>query len=318
MLSFPTDVAWDETLADELGLRHEWINAAGRPDRSVIHGRYRRHSDYQASWTDPDATLMRRAHTSAHLGYHTHYVVDGGKARIILSTLVTPSSVMENQPMLDLLWRTSFRWKFRPRIVCGDTTYGTVENIVPIERSGIRAYLPLPDFTRRTAYYGKDRFTYDAEHDCYWCPQGQPLPRFTQRRTEQSIVYRADPATCNCCPVKAKCTRGVSGRSLQRSIYASYLERVESYHETDAYRRVMGKRKVWVEPLFGEAKQWHRLRRFRLRRLEKVNMEALMIAAGQNIKRLIAERHPEPLPGDESRSSGLFSRYWTISRPICV
>lgn len=37
---------------------------------------------------------------------YTHYVVDGGKKRIILNLLVTPSEMMENQPMLDLLWRT--------------------------------------------------------------------------------------------------------------------------------------------------------------------------------------------------------------------
>jgi hypothetical protein len=45
---------------------------------------------------------------------------------------------------------------------------------------------------------------------------------------------------------------------------------------------------VWVEPLFGEAKEWYGLGRFRLRRLEKVNTEALMIASGQNVKRLLA------------------------------
>jgi hypothetical protein len=43
---------------------------------------------------------------------------------------------------------------------------------------------------------------------------------------------------------------------------------------------------VWREPLFGEAKQWHGLGRFRLRGLEKVNSESLLIAAGQNLKRL--------------------------------
>ncbi len=42
-----------------------------------------------------------------------------------------------------------------------------------------------------------------------------------------------------------------------------------------------------MEPLFGEAKDWHGLRRFRLRRLEKVNMEALLVASGQNVKRLM-------------------------------
>lgn len=49
----------------------------------------------------------------------------------------------------------------------------------------------------------------------------------------------------------------------------------------------MRKRGVWVEPLFGEAKEFHRLRRFRLRRLLKVNIEGVMVAAGQNLKRLI-------------------------------
>ena len=49
----------------------------------------------------------------------------------------------------------------------------------------------------------------------------------------------------------------------------------------------MRKRSVWVEPLFGEAKEFHRLRRLRLRRLLKVNIEGVMVATGQNLKRLI-------------------------------
>jgi hypothetical protein len=68
---------------------------------------------------------MRYRGGGLDLGYHDHYVVDGGKARIILAALVTPAEVMENQPMLDLLWRVCFRWKLRPRQVTGDTTYGT-------------------------------------------------------------------------------------------------------------------------------------------------------------------------------------------------
>jgi hypothetical protein len=42
--------------------------------------------------------------------------------------------------------------------------------------------------------------------------------------------------------------------------------------------------------LFGEAKDFHRLRRFRLRGLHKVNIEGMMIATGQNLKRLIKHR----------------------------
>ncbi len=118
-----------EQLAAANADRHDWIEEGGRPNREETHGSYRRVADYRVSTTDPDATIMPTKGQGWHLGYHTHYVVDGGKKRIILNVLVTPSEVMENQPMLDLLWRTRFRWKLRPRQITGDTTYGTLENI---------------------------------------------------------------------------------------------------------------------------------------------------------------------------------------------
>lgn len=45
---------------------------------------------------------------SAVLGYRDHYIVDGGKARIILSALVAPASIMDNTSLLDLVdWTCS-------------------------------------------------------------------------------------------------------------------------------------------------------------------------------------------------------------------
>jgi hypothetical protein len=55
-------------------------------------------------------------------------------------------------------------------------------------------------------------------------------------------------------------------------------------------QKALRKRSVWVEPLFAEVKQWHGMRRFRLRLLWRVNCEALLIAAGQNLKRLLSKR----------------------------
>ena len=176
------------------------------PHREAAWG-YERKSAWRVSASDPDATLMRTGSGTA-LGYPDHYGVDGGKARVVLAALVTPAAVMENQPMLDLLWRVCLRWKLRPQQVTGDTTSGTTENIVAIEDAGIRAYVPVPDFD----------------------------------------------------------------------------------HRTEASAKARRKRQVWVEPLFAEAKAWHGLRRFRLRGLEKVNGAALLIAAGQNLKRLLSHR----------------------------
>jgi hypothetical protein len=145
------------------------------------------------------------------LGYHDHYVVDGGKRRIILAILVTPADVMENVPLRDLLWRVCFRRKLRPRQVTGDTTYGTAENIVALEDAGIRAFFPLPDFAARTPFFGKGTFRYEADQDVYRCPQGQRLRRRKTKHTEDKIVYRADTTTCNACPIKVQCTASDHG-----------------------------------------------------------------------------------------------------------
>jgi transposase len=285
----PIAEAERETLIAANAERHDWLAHEGRPDRTVVHGSYHRRTDFEASTTDPDAALMGRKSGGLHFGYHDHYAVDGGKARIIVEVLVTPADVMENQPMLDLLWRARARWRLPLRQVTGDTKYATVENIRAIEEQGIRAYVPLADWDR-TAYYGPSRFTYDAEQDEHRCPQGHPLRRQWASYTKEAVLYRADPAVCNACPVKAACTASNQGRTISRSFFAEYVDRVRRYQDSAAYQKALRKRSVWVEPLFGEAKDWHGLRRFRLRGLWQVNVEALLTATGQNLKRLLKHR----------------------------
>jgi Transposase DDE domain len=222
---------------------------------------------------------------------------------------------MDNQPMRDLISRTRFRWKLQPRSVTGDTKYGTIENITALEDAGIRAYVPLPDWEHQRPYFGPAQFRYDAEHDRYVCPTGQLLHLSRMEYTAQKAAYKADAATCNACPLKEQCTPSDHGRLVHRSFHAGYLERVRSYHQTEAYQKAMRKRKVWVEPLFAEAKDWHGLRRFRLRLLWRVNCEALRIAAGQNLKRLLKKRGwgRRPFPVE-----ALCASFWGLLHALLV
>jgi Transposase DDE domain len=148
---------------------------------------------------------------------------------------------------------------------------------------------------------------------CDTCPSGQFLHLSRMEYTAEKAEYQADAATCNACPLKGQCTASSSGRQVHRSFHADYLERVKGYYQTEAYQKALRKRKVWVEPLFGEAKDWHGMRRFRLRRLWKVNCEALIIAAGQNLKRLLKKRgwgrHPFP-------SEAIAASFWLFLRKV--
>jgi DDE family transposase len=98
--------------------------------------------------------------------------------------------------------------------------------------------------------------------------------------------------------LKAKCTTSDHGRVLYRHFDEDFYDRVRRYQGTKPYEKALRKRAVWVESLFGEAKDWHGMDRFRLRRLKTVNIEALMVAVGQNTKRLVASscgRGPKPV-----------------------
>ena len=140
-------------------------------------------------------------------------------------------------------------------------------------------------------------------------PKWQPTPR----------RYRARAKDCNHCPLKAKCTTSTQGRSLCRSVYEACLERVHAYQQTEPYKKALRKRQVWVEPLFAVGKDWHGMRRFRLRRIWRVNCEALIRAAGQNLKRLLKKhgwgRHPFPV---EAQSAFFLASSRWLTRPYWV
>jgi hypothetical protein len=236
---------------------------------------------------------MRLSEGETKLGYQAHYVVDGGKARVILNVLVTPSEVSENRPMLDLLWRSCFRWRLWPHHVTGDAKYGTAENVKAIESAHIRAYVALHESGGKgKAFFGKGEFVYDPKRDLYLCPAGEELHR--AGKSGKGIKYRADTSACRACPLKERCTPSEGVRNINRYLNEEYVERVRAYRGTEPYEKALRKRGVWVEPLFGEAKEWHGMIRFRLRTLKKVNIEALVIAAGQNVKRLLVWRARGP------------------------
>jgi transposase len=273
--------------ADEHGGGPEWnlLDTCRLDPNRPPSGPYQRVSDRKVSLTDPDACAMAMRDGRTVLGYQDHYLVDGGKARIILHCLVTPGDVAENNVLLDQLRRTIFRRHLRPKRVIADAKYATTPNIWALEDQGIHAYMPLPEWDKSSTYFHHAAFTYDPEQNAYLCPQGELLRlRWTDEKKEQRL-YRARGSACNACPVKAKCTESSQGRLIRRSFHAEYLERVQRYQNTPRFKKAMRKRSIWMEGLFAEAKQWHGLGKFRLRRLSGVNIQALLLAAGQNLKR---------------------------------
>lgn len=279
----------------EPDMLEEWVASYQVAVPHNKRDKYVSQASYKTSLTDADATLLR---TASHLGYHTHYVVDGGRNRIILGALVTPTNIQDNYPMLDFIRWLRFRWQVNPTIAVGDSKYGTTDNIVALFQEQILPFTPRANYRSSDKFYSADMFRYDPQQDVYYCPQEQILKKVGQYKDNRSYVYQGNAKVCATCPVRQACTTNKRGRRVHRSFFQDDLDRAESLRQTEAYQKAMRKRQVWVEPKFGEAKQWHGLYRFRLRRLWRVNIEALLIASVQNIKQFLKPRRSQqkPLP----------------------
>jgi transposase len=311
-VSFSGDAATDQRLAAEHQARWKLLEERkldpNRPP-SGSPGGYRRITDLRVSTTDADATPLNKSE-SGKLGYHDHYVVDGGKARIIVGMVVTPADVQDNQAFLDLLDRARFRFHLHVRRAIADSKYATFENLRALEQRGIRAYMPIVEYRNTGRFFRQPDFAYDAATDSFRCPQGETLVYRATHYEKGVTIYQAPDATCAACPLRPRCTDGTTGRKVTRPFDEDLRERTRALQTTEAYKKALRKRQVWVEPLFGEAKDWHQLRRFRLRGLDNVNIQGLLVATGQNLKRLLATNKRGHRPAGAPRA-------WLPIPPLC-
>jgi hypothetical protein len=71
---------------------------------------------------------------------------------------------------------------------------------------------------RRSSRYRTAGFDYRAELDLWVCPEGEHLPRVDTDHRQRLAHYRASPAVCNACPIKADCTDSDHGRQITSAL----------------------------------------------------------------------------------------------------
>lgn len=199
---------FDEEITPPEPSRPDLVSRYDGSQRVVRKNDYKRQADYSVNPHDPQATPVGMG----RLGYRLHYVVDGGRSRIILAALVTPSSIMDQTPMLDLARWTRFRWRLNLHRAIADTSYGTSANLAGLESQGIRALIPVyrEVIEKKAQLYPKSMFTYDPDKDHYICPQGHLLTfRFINHKKLR--VYTLPGSFCRACPVMSKCTKSRIG-----------------------------------------------------------------------------------------------------------
>jgi len=240
----------------------------------------------KVSRTDPDSGYMVREGKPKGFFYLDHRTVDG-RLGIVTDTFATPANVHDSIVYLSRLDRQRLRFDFDVKAVGLDAGYATTGIAMGLEERDIlgvtgyrRPAAPRPGMMRKAA------FIYEEHHDGYRCREGQLLRYATTDRNGYKH-YRSAPDICRTCPRLASCTSNAGSiRTITRHVWQASRERVDAHRLTSWGKAVYKRRKETVERSFADAKQLHGHRYARFRSLVRVQIQCLLAATAQNIKKI--------------------------------
>jgi len=245
------------------------------------------HKQDQVSTTDPDSTYATKGGTPARLGYYDNYLVDNDSCVIVGVQATAARMSQETVAAQDMLTRFN-QWQGRqPESLAADTTYGNGEFLQWLADRNITPYMRTRDsiHRKRSPFFSPERFTYDAEHDRYICPAGQPLNYGGRSHRNRAWTYIGTRKRCGPCSLRPQCT-SAAFRCLVIHQHEPARQRARELVNTPQFAKAQKQRKK-VEALFAELKNQIGLRRLRLRRLKFVREQFFLAATVQNIKRLV-------------------------------
>jgi len=242
----------------------------------------------KVSATDSDARLFtKRGKTT--LGYKDHRAVDD-KHGIVTATVTTPANVHDGKLLTEVVTKHQASTGIKVKTTVADKAYGTGENYKYLYGQGITPCISHQHQNcNRDPAFNKNKFSYNKEQDCYICPVGNQLKRSQFKRDKNATVYKADRKICQQCQHFQKCVTGKSsGRQIQRNANEEYIKWADNCLPRYERKRLMIRRKYKAEGSFADATNNHGFKRSRFRGIEKAQIQNLMIAAIQNLRKLMS------------------------------
>lgn len=262
------------------------------------------------STTDPEAELTRRRNGPACLSYKQHRVVDNAQG-VITAQQTTGGSVAEDCQLFGLIQQHEQNTSLLVETVVADSQYGTAENFLACADRGLKA--PMADLktkrgVRASLYFKEDRFVYDATSDTYRCPAGQNLRRYQKRTHKPAWEYKAPRSVCAQCPLREQCTTSKTGRRIHRFERQEVLDLMRARAYSPAAKKDRRRRQHLMEGSFADAANCHGFKRSRWRRLWRQQIQNHLVAACQNVRILLRNRHLKPAAGVPAQSESVIWR----------
>ena len=245
----------------------------------------------QISFADEEARIMgKKGHYE--YAYNGQISVDE-KAQIIVGQHLSQNANDKKEvgPALEQIRETMGEL---PEKMSEDNGYFSGANLEKLEEAGVDAYVatgredkkdirPIEECSRKIK---KPDFAYDTERDCFTCPSGQTL-ELKSKGEDGKRVYQAQREACSQCSYRERCCKSEKGepRTINTDDKEPLRQQMIDKMEQDSAKETYKRRKVIVEPVFGQMKN-SGFRGFLLRGFEKVAGEFSLACAAHNFKKI--------------------------------
>jgi transposase len=275
-------------------------------EKKALQDQLKSSSDTQISPVDRDARLLsKRGQTTA--GYNVQIAVDS-QHKLLVAVEVTQDG-NDTQQLMPLLEKAQEILPSDHLIGLADSGYYSGEQLKQADEKGIEIYVPIPKkngSTEKGGRFTRDQFTYDAESDCYQCPQGERIARCGQLRTQGNRkvwIYKSKKSACKNCPLRNQClTEKATTKKLERWEHENLVDQHRAHMKGS--RSMMIKRSSYVEHPFGTLKHRAGMHHFLMRGLEKCRGEFNLMALSYNFTRVLNILGVEAFRDDCARRSG--------------
>jgi len=253
------------------------------------------------SKTDPDATFMRlkedhmlngqlKPAYNWQISTSDQFIVNYSLHQNPTDTLTLKTHLQQHEDLYGSM----------PACICADAGYGSEENYDYLEKQQIDHYVKYNYFHKeQTRKWREDPFKtanlhYNKEEDKVYCPMGQPMDRIEDRqRTTASgfkqQIARYQARNCQGCSLRSSCHKAKDNRVVEiNHNLRRHKERVRKKLLSAQGLKHRSKRPWDVEATFGAIKHNRGFRRFMLRGMEKVEIEAGLLAIAHNIAKKAA------------------------------
>lgn len=254
------------------------------------------------SKTDPDATFMRLKEDHMRNGQlKPAYNFQLSTNNQYIATYSIHQSATDTNTLISHLAQHLDEFKVKPNTITADAGYGSEKNFQWLENKRITAYVKHHGFDRNQHQrfrnkkpYTVDKLVYNKDKDQYICPSGKPMKNIGNYQTlnkngfKQNITkYRA--RSCNGCALRDLCHQQKGNRIIEVNHNLNRLrDKADKRLKTSRGIQKRKQRCIEIETVFANIKQNHHFRRFMLRGIDKVTVEAGLLALAHNLRKKIA------------------------------